>query len=86
MTNETKTPHLHNIRKAVMTTLAVYAYAHENEVDDAAMLGALSACLCDALIIRGQPLNDETIDVIRKTYEVCELQHAMAEKQNNSVQ
>jgi hypothetical protein len=85
MTDTTKTPHLHNIRKAVMTTLSMYAYMHD-EVDDAAMLGALSACLCDALIIRGQPLNDETIDVIRKTYEVCELQHAMAEKQNNSVQ
>jgi hypothetical protein len=85
MTNETQTPHIHYIRGLVMRTLSMYAHAHE-DVTDAAMLGALSACLCDALIIRGQPLNDETIDVIRKTYEVCELQHAMAEKQNNSVQ
>jgi hypothetical protein len=85
MTDETKTPHVHNIRKTVMATLALYAHLHE-DVDDAAMLGALSACLCDALIVRGQPLNDETVAVIRKTYEVCELQHAMAEKHGETVQ
>jgi len=79
------TPHIHNIRGAVMMTLSLYAKVHE-DVTDAAMLGALSACLCDALIIRGQPLNDETIDVIRKTYEVCELQYAMTEKQGETVQ
>ena len=77
--------HIHQIRQAVMMTLSVYAHAH-NDVDDSAMLGALSACLCDALIIRGQPLNDEVLDVIRKTYEVCELQYAMTEKQGETVQ
>jgi hypothetical protein len=79
------TPHIHNIRGAVMMTLSLYAKVHE-DVTDAAMLGALSACLCDALIIRGQTLNDEVLDVIRKTYEVCELQHAMTEKQGETVQ
>jgi len=77
--------HIHQIRQSIMMTLAVYVNAH-NDVDDSAMLGALSACLCDALIIRGQPLNDEVIDVIRKTYEVCELQYAMTEKQGETVQ
>lgn len=77
--------HIHQIRQSIMMTLAVYVNAH-NDVDDSAMLGALSACLCDALIIRGQPLNDEVIDVIRKTYEVCELQHAMTEKHGETVQ
>ena len=77
--------HIHNIRGAVMMTLAVYANAHK-DVTDAAMVGALAACLCDALIIRGQELNDEVLDVIRKTYEVCEIQRAMHEKQGESVQ
>ena len=81
----TEKPHIHNIRAAVMTTLAVYAHAHD-DVGDAAMVGALAACLCDALIIRGQDLNDDCIDVIRKTYEVCELQYAMTEKQGETVQ
>ena len=84
MTKET-TPHIHNIRGAVMMTLSLYARAH-NDVTDAAMVGALAACLCDALIIRGQELNDECVDVIRKTYEVCALQHAMQEKQGETVQ
>lgn len=77
--------HIHNIRSAVMMTLAVYANAHD-DVTDGAMVGALAACLCDALLIRGQEFNEEVIDVIRKTYEVCEIQHAMRDKENNSVQ
>lgn len=84
MTTENK-PHIHNIRQAVMLTLAVYAHAND-DVNDAAMVGALAACLCDALIVRGQELNDECVDVIRKTYEVCALQHAMQEKQGETVQ
>jgi hypothetical protein len=83
MSNEK--PHIHNIRQAVMMTLSVYAHAHD-DVSDASMVGALAACLCDALIIRGQDLNDDCIDVIRKTYEVCALQHAMAEKHGETVQ
>lgn len=84
MTKET-TPHIHNIRGAVMMTLAVYASSHD-DVNDGAMVGALAACLCDALIIRGQEFNEACIDVIRKTYEVCEIQRAMHEKQGESVQ
>jgi hypothetical protein len=83
MSNEK--PHIHNIRGAVMMTLSLYAKVHD-DVTDAAMVGALAACLCDALIIRGQDLNDDCIDVIRKTYEVCALQHAMAEKHGETVQ
>lgn len=84
MTTENK-PHIHSIRGAVMMTLSLYARAHD-DVTDAAMVGALAACLCDALIIRGHELDDATIDVIRKTYEVCALQHAMQEKQGETVQ
>ncbi len=80
-----KVNHIHQIRIAVMTTLSVYANAHAN-VTDAEMLGALSACFCDALIIKGAPLNEETLDVIRKTYEVCELQYTMMEKKGETVQ
>ena len=77
--------HIHQIRQAVMMTLSVYAHAHE-DVTDAEMIGALSACFCDALIVKGAPLNEETIDVIRKTYDVCALQYAMTEKQGETVQ
>ena len=44
--------HIHQIRQAVMMTLSVYAHAHE-DVTDAEMIGALSACFCDALVIKG---------------------------------
>lgn len=84
MTTETK-PHVHHIRQAVMMTLSLYAHAND-DVTDASMVGALAACLCDALIIRGAELDDDTIDVIRKTYDVCALQHAMKEKEGETVQ
>jgi len=84
MTKET-TPHIHSIRSAVMMTLSLYARAHD-DVNDSAMIGALAACLCDALLIRGVEFDDSVIDVIRKTYDVCALQHAMQEKQGETVQ
>lgn len=80
-----KTPHIHRIREAVMMTLSVYAHAHES-VTDAEMLGALSACFCEALVIKGVPLSDELFDTLRKTYDVVEIHHAMQEKQEETVQ
>ena len=80
-----KTPHIHRIREAVMMTLSVYARAHD-DVSDAQMIGALSACMCEALVIKGVPMSEDVLDTIRKTYEVVEIQHAMTDKENNSVQ
>lgn len=80
-----KVNHVHQLRHAIMTTLSLYARVHD-DVNDTQMAAALSACLCDALIIKGQPFNEDLIDVIRKTYEVCELQYAMTEKNGETVQ
>lgn len=83
MTNKSK--HIYHLRKMLMNTLAFYAGQHEN-VDDTHLMGAISAVLCDALIVKGVPFDDDLIDTLRKTYTVCEIQHAMTDKKNNSVQ
>ena len=83
MSNEQN--HIHNIRHLIMRALALYAATHD-DVNDAQMVGALSACMCDALIIKGASFDDEVIDCIRKTYEVCAVQRAMTEKEESSVQ
>lgn len=84
MTKET-TPHISNLRSIIMLTLAAYAKTHD-EVTDTDMVASLAACLSDALIIKGMRFDDEVIDTIRKTYDLCEIQHAMMDKENNSVQ
>lgn len=85
MTDADNTPHISNLRSIIMLTLAAYAKTHD-DVEDTHMVGALAAGLCDALIIKGMPLDDEVLDTIRKTYDLCEIQHAMMDKENNSVQ
>lgn len=77
--------HIGSIRNAIMRTLALYA-AVNDDVQDSQMVAALAACLCDALIIKGAQFSDELVDSIRKTYEVCEIQRAMDEREENSVQ
>lgn len=77
--------HIGTLRNLIMRTLALYAATHD-DVNDAQMVGAISACLCDALIIKGAAFDDEVIDCIRKTYEVCAIQRAMTEKEESSVQ
>ena len=77
--------HIANLRGLIMRTLAAYAGRHDGVTDDH-LLAALAACLCDALIIKEIPFDDDVVNTIRKTYELCEIQHAMTDKANNSVQ
>lgn len=73
------------LRAVIMMTVAAYVRSRDNS-KDSEVLGALAACFCDALIINGTPLNDEVIESIRKTYELCQTQQAMEEKEDATVQ
>jgi hypothetical protein len=77
--------HTRNIRTSIMLTVETYFQMHKG-VKTSHILGALSACLCDALLARDLKFDDNIIESIRKTYELCEIQAAMDEKENNSVQ
>ena len=48
-------------------------------------MGALAAVLCEALLVREVPIED-AIETIRKTYEVVQMEMAMKEKEESSVQ
>lgn len=73
------------LRAVIMLTIAAYVRGRD-DAKDSQVLGALAACFCDALIINGTPLNDEVIESIRKTYELCQTQQAMEEKEDATVQ
>jgi hypothetical protein len=72
--------HIHRLRSMMLGMLALYAQNNEN-VDDAAVLGALAAVLCQALIIRGNTIDDEVLHVLRETYKLVEIEYAMNEKE-----
>ena len=85
MTDTKPHNHIQRIRTLIMAALAMYAKTHEGEeLDDAAVLGALGAVFCHALIVRGNTIDDQTIDVLRRTYELVEIEHAMQEKEEAS--
>ena len=73
--------HIHRLRSMMLGMLALYAKNNEN-VDDAAVLGALAAVLCQALIIRGNTIDDDVLHVLRETYKLVEIEHAMSEKED----
>ena len=82
---ENKSEHIHRLRKILMTALAFYV-GQNDDLDDSQVLGAIGATLCDALLIKGVAFDEGLIDTLRKTYAVCEIQYAMMDKENNSVQ
>lgn len=79
-TKEIKANHIHRLRKMLMAVLALYA-KNEEDVDDASVLGALAAVLCQALVLRGQTIDDDILYVLRETYKLVEIEHAMNEKE-----
>lgn len=80
-----KTNHVYQLRKLLMAALALYADTNKgDELDDSCILGALAAVLCHALIVRGNEIDEQVIDVLRRTYEVVEIEHAMQEKEEAS--
>ena len=79
-TKETRPNHIHQIRKMLMAVLALYAHSEE-DVDDASVIGALAAVLCQALVIRGQTIDDDVLHVLRETYKLVEIEYAMSEKE-----
>lgn len=82
---ENKSEHIYRLRKILMATLALYV-GQNDDLDDSHVLGAVSATLCDALLIKGVPFDDDLIETLRKTYAVCEIQHAMMDKEKETVQ
>ena len=82
---ENKSEHIHRIRKILMASLAFYV-GQNDDLDDSQVLGAIGATLCDVLIIKGVPFDDDLINTIRTTYAVCEIQHAMMDKEKETVQ
>jgi hypothetical protein len=79
-----KENHLSRLRTMLRVSMALYVNNNEG-VDDSHLMGALSAVLCEALIVREVPL-EPAIETIRKTYEVVEMEMAMREKEESSVQ
>ena len=73
------------LRSVIMLTLAAFVRSRDNP-KDAEVLGALAACLCDALIISGTPMSDEVLESIRKTYDLCAQEKALQEKEGATVQ
>ena len=67
--DDPKANHIYRIRKAIMGFLTVYAHQHD-DVDDAAMIGAIGAILCEMLIIRGNNLDEDVLHVLRETYKL----------------
>ena len=85
MSDNQRMNHVSPIRNLIMATLALYAKTHEDEqLDDASILGALSAVFCHALIMRGHTIDEQVIDVLRKTYAHIEIEQAMQEKEEAS--
>ena len=80
-TKETRPNHIHQIRKMLMSMLALYARSEE-DVDDASVIGALAAVLCQALVIRGNTIDDDVLHVLRETYKLVEIEYAMSEKED----
>ena len=76
---------VHALRSSIMLLLTTFVASAKNP-KDSEILGALAACFCQALLINGTPLNDEVIESIRKTYDLVEKEHAMAEKEGATVQ
>ena len=79
-----KDNHIARLRAILRASMALYAASNEG-VDDSHLMSALSAVLCEALIVREVPL-EPAIETIRKTYEVVEMEMAMREKEESSVQ
>ena len=77
---EIKANHIYRLRKMLMAVLALYAQ-NEEDVDDASVLGALAAVLCQALVIRGNTIDDDVLHVLRETYKLVEIEYAMNEKE-----
>lgn len=78
---ETNASHIHRIRKMMMALLALYA-RNENDMDDAAVIGAVGAVFCEMLVIRGNTIDDDVLHVLRETYKLVEIEHAMNEKED----
>ena len=76
---------VHALRSSIMLLLTTFVASAKNP-KDSEILGALAACLCDALIINGTPLNDEVVESIRKTYDLCAQERALQEKEGATVQ
>ena len=80
-TKETKANHIYRLRKMLMAVLALYAQ-NEEDVDDASVLGAMAAVLCQMLVIRGNTIDEDVLHVLRETYKLVEIEHAMSEKED----
>lgn len=80
-TKEIKANHIYRLRKMLMAVLALYAQ-NEEDVDDASVLGAMAAVLCQMLVIRGNTIDEDVLHVLRETYKLVEIEHAMSEKED----
>lgn len=79
-----KENHIARLRAILRTSMALYVSSNE-EVRDEHLMGSLAAVLCEALLVREVPI-DDALETIRKTYEVVEMEMAMREKEESSVQ
>ena len=76
---------VHALRSSIMVLVSAFMQS-KRDPKVSEVLGALAACLCDTLLLNGTPLDDKVFDSIRKTYELCEMQQAMSEKDGETVQ
>ena len=79
-----KDNHITRLRTILRVSMALYVGNNEG-VEDPQLMGALAAVLCEALLVREVPI-DDAIETIRKTYEVVQMEMAMKEKEESSVQ
>lgn len=82
-TREGNANHIHTIRRAIMGFLALYVQQHD-DIDDAAVIGAIGAVLCKILVIRGNELDDDVLHVLRETYKLVQIEQAMQEKEEET--
>lgn len=77
---EINSNHIYRLRKMMMAMLTLYAHQND-DLDDAAVLGAMAAVLCQMLVIRGNTIDEDVLHVLRETYKLVEIEHAMSEKE-----
>ena len=74
--------HVAQLRRILMSVLALYVQ-EEDGVTDVEVVAALSATFCEALVVRGSEIDDDVLHVLRETYKLVAIEHAMREKEDS---